>query len=193
MLVRYAVAFLMCIAPLSLAAQESPGGEQTKATSISLGAVSGGTKSQVMVPLFVTPYPPEKSVGGITASIEYPNKGITFVKAEKSFLQNDVNAVFQVHVEKLPEDPSQSVLKVEIATQGEPRKPLNPGLILTLNFRIEADASPGSKVILRVSKAVASDLEKPPKDIQPVAAKNGNIEILAPEAVPYVGCFFFTH
>lgn len=180
-------------APLLHSAQQSSGESPEKATRIALGAVSGAAKSQVMVPLFVTPYPSETPVGAISATIEYPNKGITFLKAEKSFLLDGVNGVFQAQGEKDTKDPAKSLIKLEVSTKGEPRKPLREGLILTLLFRIEPDAAAGSTVTLHLQKTDATNLDTPPKPIQPLVGKNGTIEILAPEAVPYVGCFFFSH
>jgi hypothetical protein len=172
-------------------AQEAPGEEQVKATRVALGAVSGAINAQVMVPVFVTPYPSGSSVGSVTATIEYANKGITFVKAEKSFLLDGVNGAFQVQNEKDAKDPAKSVLHLEVATKGEPRKPLREGLLVTLLFRVEPDAPAGTKVDLTLTSAAATNLASKP--IQPLVSKNGSIEILKPENTPYVGCFFFTH
>ncbi|MBI2816719.1 MAG: hypothetical protein HYX72_07250 [Acidobacteria bacterium] len=185
------LAVLLALAAPSASAQEQSGEEQVKATRIALGGVSGGAKSQVMVPVFLTPYPAGTAIGSVTVTIEYPNKGITFLKAEKSFLLDGVNADFQVQNDKDAKDPSKSVIQLEVSTKGEPRKPLREGLILTLIFRIEPDAPAGNTVNLSILKAGAVNLESKP--IEPLVSKNGSIEILAPEAVPYVSCFFFTH
>ena len=184
---------LALAAPLA-SAQDQGGEEQVKGTRVALGAVSGGPKSQVMVPVFLTPYPAGTSVGSVTASIEYPNKGITFLKAEKSFLLDGVNGEIQVQNDKDTKDtkdPAKSVIQLAVSTKGEPRKPLREGLILTLIFRVEPDAPAGNTVNLSIVKSGAANLESKP--IQPLVSKNGSIEILAPEAVPYVSCFFFTH
>ncbi len=180
--------FLMAAPGLLFAQSDSE-----KATRIALGAVSGSFKSQVMIPLFLTPYPPENPVGSISATIEYPSKGLTFVKAEKSFLLDGVNGGFEVKAEKDPKDPAKSLIHVEVSTKGEPRKPLREGLALTLLFRIEPDAPAGKTVTLALQNAAAQTTDSPPKPIKPLVTKNGTIEIVAPEGVPYVGCFFFSH
>lgn len=164
-----------------------------KATRIALGAVSGPAKSQVMIPLFLTPYPAEAPVGNVSATIEYKDKGLTFQRAEKSFLLDGVGGGIDVKVEKDPKDPTKSVIHAEIATKGEPRKSLREGLLLTLVFKIEPDAATSTTVNLTIDQASASNLDSPPKPLQPIVRKNGSIEILAPEGVPYVGCFFFSH
>jgi hypothetical protein len=176
-------------APGRLSAQK----DSEKATRISLGAVSGAAKSQVMVPLFLTPYPPEVPVGSISATIEYPSKGITFLKAEKSFLLDGVNGGFEAQAGKDPKDPGKSTIHIEVSTKGEPRKALREGLALTLLFRIEPDAPSGTTVNLALQQAAATNLDAPPNPIQPIARKDGSIEILKPESVPYTGCFFFSH
>jgi hypothetical protein len=177
---------------LPAASAQEPEKEAPKATLLSLGAVSGAGKAQVMVPLFVTPYPAELPVGSISASLVYQSKGLTFVRAEKSFLLDGVGGVFQVQPAKDPDDPDKSILAIEVSTKGEPRKALREGLILTLVFKIDADAKPGT-VSLDLQKMTASNLDLPPKPIQPLVSKSGTIEIVAPEGVPYVGCFFFSH
>ena len=179
----------LLVSPSSLMAQAAT----DKATRIALGAVSGPAKSQVMIPLFLTPYPPEAPVGSVSATIGYKDKGITFQRAEKSFLLDGVNGGIDVKVKKDPKDPAKSVIHAEVTTKGEPRKSLREGLLLTLVFKIEPDAPTSTTVNLAIDQASASNLDSPPKPVQPIARKNGTIEIVAPEGVPYVSCFFFSH
>ena len=174
--------------PALYAAQDAP----PKSTLVSLGAVSGGPKAQVMVPLFLTPVPADRQVGSFSATIEFTNKGITFLKAEKSFLLDGVNGSVKAESEKDPSDPAKSIIHLEVSTSGEPRKALRDGLTLSLVFKIEPDATPGI-VPLDFKNVAAGNLETPPKPITPVISKKGTIEVLKPEAVPYVGCFFFSH
>jgi hypothetical protein len=144
-----------------------------------------------MLPVFVTPYPPEIGVGSVTALIEYPAKGLKFVKAEKSFLLDGVNATYKVEPAPDLGDETKSVLKLQVATQGEPRKALKEGLIVTLIFGIDPDAKPGTFPV-KATNATAASPDGTPKML-PLVTKNGSIEIVPPEGVPYVGCFFFTH
>jgi hypothetical protein len=183
------VTVALLLSPSSLMAQAAT----DKATRIALGAVSGAAKSQVMIPLFLTPYPPETPVGSVSATIEYKDKGLTFQRAEKSFLLDGVGGGIDVKVEKDPKDPTKSVIHAEVATKGQPRKSLREGLLLTLVFKIEPDAPTSTTVNLTIDQASASNLDSPPKPVQPIARKNGTIEIVPPEGVPYVGCFFFSH
>ena len=184
--------FFRFLAILGIAAL-TPAPASAAGTLISMGEVSGGGKSQVMVPFYLTPDPPSRQVGSVSAVIHLEGKGLTFQRAEKSFLLDTVNAGFEVTPEKDPQNPDRLILRVEVATKGEPRKALREGLLLSLVFRIEPDAPTGQKVSLVFDKVSATELGDPPKDVQPMASKPGTIEVLSPEQVPYIVCFFFTH
>ncbi len=82
-------------------------------------------------------------------------------------------------------------MQIEISTAGEPRKPLREGLILTLVFRINEKANAPETVKLDLQKTSVTTIDTKP--VQPILSKNGTIEIVKPESVPYVGCFFFSH
>ncbi len=180
------VLFLLCA--LQLANAAPPNG-----TVISLGSGSGQAKSQVSVPLFLTPDPPSLQVGEISATITFNNKDVSFVKAEKGFLLDSAGAAFEVKSENDPKDPNKSILHLEVATKGEPRQPLHDGLVLTLAFQIPAEASAGAKVDLVLEKVSANDLSAPPKAIAVLPGKNGTIEVMSKDQAPYVACFFFSH
>jgi hypothetical protein len=162
-------------------------------TTVSLGTVSGLPNTDVLMPVMLTPSPPELRVGEFKATIGFDNKLVSFLRAEKGFLLDGVNATFQTVLEADPKDPNHSLLNLSVATQGDPRKALRDGLILTLDFHISATAKAGSKIDVAVEKVSASDLSAPPKAIQPVAGNKGIVEVIPPEQEPYVACFFFTH
>lgn len=159
-------------------------------TAISLGAVSAPPRGQVMVPLFLTP---GMQVGSLSATIRFEKNALAFVRAEKGFLLDSVNATFRAEVTDDASSPGQSVLRLEVSTGGENRRPLREGLVLSLVFRVEADATPDTTVRLLFDGLSAATPETPPRPVAPLAGREGTVEILRPDAVPYVGCFFFTH
>lgn len=164
-----------------------------RATRLSLGTVSSPPRGHVIVPLFLTPGAPEIQVGSISASIRFDSKSITFLRAEKGFLLDGVNGVLEAEVKQDSANPNQSVIQLEVSTGGENRKAFREGLLLSLVFRVEAAAAPDTSVTLPLGNLTAATPETPPKPIAPLVGQTGTIEILRPEAVPYVGCFFFTH
>jgi hypothetical protein len=181
-------AIIVCAFPFALRAQD-----QTPAnTQVSLGNVSGAPKAQVMIPVFLTPVPASTQVGDVAATLTFDGKDVTFVKAEKSFLLDGVGATFEVKA--VPADDSgKAILNLQVATKGEPRRALREGLILTLVFRINEKANAPETVKVNVENVSANTIDNPAKPIQPLLSKNGTIEVVKPESVPYVGCFFFSH
>lgn len=167
--------------------------EPEKNTRVALGDVSGPPKTEVMVPLYLTPASEDLRVGSISVAIGFDGKMVSFVKAENGFLLEGADGTFHAEVKKGAEDSNHSVLFLEVSTRGEPRKSLKEGLVVTLMFAITPEAPPGNKVSLEFEKVSAADLSTPPKIIEPLSSHQGIIEILPADALPYVGCFFFSH
>ena len=181
------IALLIC--PTALPAQSA----SDEGTRVSLGSVSGVAKTQVMVPLYLTPDPPARQVGSISAIIAFETKAVSFVKVEKGFLLDGVNADFEAEVRQDANDPDKSRLHLEVATQGDERRALREGLIVSLIFRVNDDAPDGTVVDLVIEQAGAKGIDAPPTEIEPLSAEGGTIEVILEDALPYVGCFFFTH
>jgi len=162
-------------------------------TVVSLGDVSGGVSSEVIVPVLLNPATTETRVGSISSTIGFDRKLVTFLRAEKGFLLDGVNGKFQTKVQENAAKPEKSSLQLEIATEGEPRKALREGLVLSLIFKINADTPPNTMVPLRFEKVSAGSADTASQPIEPITSTPGSIEVLSPESVPYVSCFFFTH
>ena len=177
------------ICPTALPAQSASDG----GTRVSLGSVSGVAKTQVMVPLYLTPDPPGMKVGSISATIGFETKAVSFVKVEKGFLLDGVNADFEAEIQQDANSPDKSLLHLEVATQGAERKALREGLIVSLIFRVNDDAPDGTVVDLAIEQVGAKGIDAPPTAIEPLSAEGGTIEVILEDALPYVGCFFFTH
>jgi hypothetical protein len=179
--------------PALVSAQDLPPLPTPNATVVALGVVSSAPKGEVLVPLSVMPWPRSIAVGSITATISFAGKDVTFLRAEKGFLLDGVKAEMRVEAQNDARDPNKMALNLEVATKGEPRKALREGLILTLVFKISEQAKPGTSVPLRFETVSATDLSEPPKAVAPLSAQRGVIEIVSPDQIPYVACFFFTH
>ena len=162
-------------------------------TVVSLGDVSGGVSSEVIVPVLLNPATTETRVGSISSTIGFDRKLVTFLRAEKGFLLDGVNGKFQTKVQENAAKPEKSSLQLEIATEGEPRKALREGLVLSLIFKINADTPPNTMVPLRFEKLNVGSTDRPSQPIEPITSTPGSIEVLSPESIPYVSCFFFTH
>ena len=162
-----------------------------KPTAVSLGDVSSLPDTQVMVPLYFTPNPPETKAGRLSATIRFENQRVRFLRAEKGIVLESIQGTVAVKEESDTGNAQQSVLRMEIAAGGEER--LREGVLLFLTFAIKADAPAGTTVTLQLQDLQAGSLEAPARAIEPLAAKNGTIQVIKPEEVPYTSCFFFTH
>ncbi len=166
---------------------------QAQSNGVSLGNVSAGVKSNVIVPLMLDLESEEVRVGRIIATVGYNSNIATFDRAEKGFLLDGVGGKFKATAKVSGEN---SEIQVEILTEGEPRKPLRKGLTLSLIFKINENAELDTKMPLTLSNVQALTLsagDAEPKPVQPLAVTAGMIEVLSPENVPFVSCFFFTH
>lgn len=170
-------------------AQTAPPGT----TAISLGAVSAAPKGQVMIPLFLTPGGSGAQVGRFSAAIRFEKGSLAFVRAEKGFLLDSVNATFHTEVTDDAAHPGQSVVQLEVAAGGADPKPLREGLVLSLVFRVEANAKTDTTAILAFDRVTATTPGPASREVTPLIGRQGTVEILRPDATPYVGCFFFTH
>ncbi|HWP83780.1 MAG TPA: hypothetical protein VNN17_01195, partial [Terriglobia bacterium] len=116
-----------------------------------------------------------------------------FLRAEKGFLLDGVNGKIQAEQRESARDPGASAVRFTVATEGEPRKPLREGLVLSLIFRIRPEATANTKVALRFQELSAATVDEPPRPVEPLTGTPGSVEVLSPESVPYVACFFFSH
>ena len=185
------IASILCLAEAGISGP--PQAATARATRVSLGTVSSVPRGQVVVPLFLTPASPETPVGSISAAIRFDGKSVSFQRAEKGFLLDGVGGAFQAEVSKDATDPGKSIIRLEVSTVGENRKALRQGLVVSLVFHVEAGAAPDTQVALAFDKLSVATSDTPPKPIAPLVGQEGAIEILKPDAVPYVACFFFTH
>jgi len=154
---------------------------------VSLGDVASIPGTEVMVPFYFTPRSTEDRTGHLKASIGFENQSVRFLRAEKGIVLETTRGTFTANEETGAGSPTQSVLEVEI-TAGDGER-LREGVLLFLTFTIKPEASTGTIVTLPVQQVETSSGEAS----EPVTAKNGTIQIIRPEEVPYSSCFFFTH
>jgi hypothetical protein len=187
-LAAIAIASVLWIVARPARAQSSePGG------AVSLGSVSGTPKGEVMVPVLLTPRPSETEIGSVELEITFESEAVSFLLAEKSFLLDGVRGVLEARQTVDPADAAKSRVFVRIETKSQPRKSLPEGLILSLRFAVKPSAIPGTTVPLKVGRLSLEDLSSPPKSVRAGVDSEGSIEVIRPEDVPVVPCFFFAH
>ena len=129
-------------------------------------------------------------VGHIVATVGYDATVATFDMAEKGFLLDGVGGKMTVAAKP---DGAKSTIAVDVITEGNPRQPLRKGLVLSLVFKVNEKAAPDTKMPLSLSAVTLATPDAEPKELTALNLTPGEIHVLAPENVPFVSCFFFTH
>jgi cohesin domain-containing protein len=159
--------------------------------TVSLGQVASLPGTEVLAPVYFTPSSPQVRVGGISATIRFENKSVSFVRAEKGIQLDSTNGTFEVKVDEDPKNTGQSILHLQVTAGAGER--FRDGLLIFLRFAIKSDAPAGATITLKLGDVDARDVETPPRPVTPLAAKNGTIQVDKPDDVPYTACFFFSH
>ena len=157
---------------------------------LTLGNVAAAAKGKVIVPLLLEIESEDVRVGHISANVGYDADVISFQQSEKGFLLEGVGGKVTVTPK---EDGAKSSIAVDIVTEGEPRKALRKGLVVSLVFKVNEKAAADTKVPLMLSAVKLETPDSEPKSIEPLKLTPGEVAVLSPENVPFVSCFFFTH
>ena len=159
--------------------------------TVSLGQVAGLPDTEVLAPVYFTPSSPQVRVGRISATVHFENKSVSFVRAEKGIQLDSTNGTFEVKADEDAKNAGQSILHLKVSAGAGER--FRDGLLIFLRFAIKSNAPAAATITLQLRDVDASDVETPPRPVTPLVAKNGTIQVMKPEDVPYTACFFFSH
>lgn len=180
----HAIAAMLALAPARAHAEGN---------GLTLGSVAAAAKGKVIVPVMLELESEDVRVGHIAATVGYNAEIITFQQAEKGFL---LDAVAGKVTATAKVNGAKSTIEVDVITVGEPdkpRRPLRKGLVLSLVFKVNDNAPADTKAPLTLTAVKLETPDTPPKRIEPTTLTAGEVAVLAPENVPFVSCFFFTH
>ena len=161
--------------------------------SVSLGAVSGTAKNEVAVPLMLSPHPSDTRIGGIEMTIAYESPYVAYQRAEKGFLLDGVGGVIDAREVKDADNAKKSRVMLKVEAKGNSGDSLPEGLILTLIFEVKPNAVPKVVVPLKIEKLTVRETGTGARVLRGSVDKNGSIEVILPEEVPVMPCFFFSH
>ena len=129
----------------------------------------------------------QPQIGSIRAELTYPKNALTFVRAESGLASEMAEADVRGTIQDASDEPNLSLLTVSIV----PKKPLKPGILLYLKFRVPTEAKKG-RVPLKVRSVQATRLDGAPLAL--AKGNDGTAEVFdRDEQIPQMGCFFFTH
>ena len=172
---------LMAVHPIPGAAQERRPGP-----TLNAGFSTAKPGDPVDIPLTLSGAE-QPQMGAITAELTVPKNALTFVRAETGLAGEMAEADVRGTVQEASDDATLTVLNVSLV----PKKPLKPGILLYLKFRVSTEAKKG-RVPLKVRSVQATRLDGTPLAL--AKGKDGTVEVFdRDEEIPQMGCFFFTH
>ena len=189
MTIRFVVPiFVICLANAAKAqvAQAKP----EAPIRLTVGRTEGPPQSEVTVQAFLSADRNIK-VASISMNITFPNRLVSFIRAERSGLIEVMETQMEVEVEVDAYDPNKSILKLTLSSleEGGSGKALPEGPIAEIAFTISEEAQPGTEIVLK-NEAHVVVAEDPLKQIEPVVAEDGAISVIVSLIF---SCFFYMH
>ena len=157
---------------------------------LTVGRTEGPPQSEVTVQVSLSADRDVK-VASISMNITFPNRLLSFIRADKTGLIEAVGTEMKVEVEADAYDSNKSILKLTLSTleEGGFWKALPEGPIAEIAFIILDEAQPGTDITLKNEAHVVA-VEDPLKQIEPVIAEDGAIWVI--ESLIF-SCFFYMH
>ena len=157
---------------------------------LTVGRTEGPPQSEVTVQVSLSADRDVK-VASISMNITFPNRLLSFIRADKTGLIEAVGTEMKVEVEADAYDSNKSILKLTLSTleEGGSGKALPEGPIAEIAFIILDEAQPGTDITLKNEAHVVA-VEDPLKQIEPVIAEDGAIWVI--ESLIF-SCFFYMH
>ncbi|MDA2934278.1 cohesin domain-containing protein [Acidobacteria bacterium AH-259-D05] len=180
--------FVICLANVAKAqvAQAKP----EAPIRLTVGRTEGPPQSEVTVQASLS-VDRNVKVASISMNITFPNRLVSFIRAEKTGLIEAVGTEMKAEVETDAEDQDTSVLKLTLSSleEGGSGKALPEGPIAEIAFIILEEAQPGTDITLKNEAHVVA-AEDPLKQIEPVIAEDGAISVI--ESLIF-SCLFYMH
>ncbi|MBI2822721.1 MAG: hypothetical protein HYX74_10895 [Acidobacteria bacterium] len=156
---------------------------------ISLSPAAGLPETSVTIPIYFWAGS-GVTVASLSMEIQFPEKLVSFVAAERSFISelSNVDLRSEVGTEAGPES---SILKLTLSTHApeNARDFIPEGPVASVTFRIAKDAPLSAEILLQGTASGMSG-DNPSRPVESIAVTGGRILV---EAVPLTACFFYMH
>ena len=182
-----AASFAFIVLVLLSAAVRGGALQEESEPRLSISPTSGLPEAEVPVPLYL--YSGGAAIGALSIDIEFPDRLVSFVKADQTFLSESVRAELQTRVDPGVEE-GWSILKLTLATPDgdKPREFIPDGPIAFLTFRISKEASLNGEIVFQ-SRASGTTVDDPPRQVR-IASAEGKLSV---KSIPLTACFFYMH
>ncbi len=161
-------------------AQELPTG-----ITVSSTAADAGTEART--PIYLASATDVRP-GAVTLTLAYPSDLLTFKTAESDFAETFGFTI--VTTVKTQDGGKTTAVDIDLRYQEPGREKLIPdGPIVRVTFNVSKAAKQNSKIPLHAS-AVVMTADEPPKEVTPVKAYDGTIDVTGENIF---SCFFYMH
>ena len=161
-----------------------PAGAQGPILNIGISTAKPG--DPVDIPLTISGAEQEQ-MGAITLELTFPKDAFRFVRGSAGLSGEMAEVAVEGTPRDAPDVSGLSFLTVTITA----KKPIKPGILAYLHFRVSTDAQKGM-VPLKARSVQAKTLEGGSQTL--AKGRDGEVEVFAlDETIPLIGCFFFTH
>ena len=162
------------------------GQETGQVTSLDLGFDTEQPGHEVIMPLILD-LPEGVEVGTLVSQITFPTQQLSFVEVTPGLSAQAAGAEVSAVETVDDQNPENTIITVTASTNGGA---IPSGMIADLIFTISEDSSLEMTVTLE-NEVSAFTTEDPPRPVEPVAGRAG--EILVTATPPVFACFFYMH
>ena len=186
-LVRHAVTVTVLAWCLVEGAAQQPA---AKVTSVDVDFAMAPPGSSVQLPILLDA-PPGVRVGTTVNEITFPANRVEFEEVRGGVSADLVEAEVTASVRRDEEDEEHTDNRiVQITVAAKQGTALPNGVLAIVVFKVSEDAPEEPIALKNVVRALSADV--PPQSLEPVAGRDGEIEVtLAPPAT--YACFFYMH
>jgi len=158
----------------------------SQAARVSVGIANTLAGDTVDIPIYLSA-PETVKVGSVVQTISFPKKLLSLTRAQAGPTEEQSPAEVKTKITDASDNADLAVLEVTVSSKA----PLRPGILAYLRFKISIAAREGEIPLKIVDTKAATESGDP---VQLTRGRDGVIGIYdTVEAMPAVGCFFFTH
>lgn len=158
----------------------------SQAARLSVGVANTLAGDTVDIPIYLTAPDPVK-VGSVVQTISFPKKLLSLTRAQLGPAAEPSQAELRTKTTDAGDNPDLSVIEIAISS----KEPMKAGVLAYLKFKVSTAAREGT-IPLKLADWKAATVSGGP--VQLAKGKDGEVAVFnTTEAMPAVGCFFFTH
>lgn len=163
-----------------------PPSARSQAARLSVGVANTLAGDTVDIPIYLSA-PDTIQVGSVVQTISFPKKLLSLTRAQLGLAAEQSQAELRTKTTDAGNNSDLSLVEIAISS----KEPMKPGVLAYLKFKVSTAAREGT-IPLKVMDLKAATVRGGP--VQVAKGRDGEVAVFnTTEAMPAVGCFFFTH